>query len=183
MNKLNETNNKFSEYFIKSSKNCNALDVACGNGLKSIYLANNGWNVTAIDINKSLEKKFDSHKKINFFNINLEKKIKNYISKPPFNKKFNLVIVFRYLYRPLLSFLPKLLKKEGILIYETFMEGNEKYGRPNNKNYLLKKNELKSIAKEDLKILDFDQGLRVFNNKKSIIQYAVFKKLGSIKSH
>ena len=63
------------------------------------------------------------------------------------------------------------------------MEGNEKYGRPNNKNYLLKKNELKSIAKEDLKILDFDQGLRVFNNKKSIIQYAVFKKLGSIKSH
>ena len=56
------------------------------------------------------------------------------------------------------------------------MEGNEKFGRPKNPDFLLKKNELKEIFANDLKLILFKQGKKVDLGKKSMMQKAVFKK-------
>ena len=154
-----------------------ALDIACGKGGASIYLSKIGWKVSAIDIERKYKEYFKKYKNINFFNIDLEENIEDYIKKTPFNKTFELIIVFRYLHRPLLKKIPTLLKRNGILIYKTFMEGNEIYGRPNSSDYLLKKNELKKLETEQIKILLFDQGVKLINKQKRMIQTAVFKKI------
>jgi len=61
------------------------------------------------------------------------------------NVRFDLVTVSRYLHRPHLPELPKLLKEGGFVCYHTFMEGCEKFGRPRNPRFLLKHGELSSL--------------------------------------
>jgi len=57
-------------------------------------------------------------------------------------ESFDALIVCNYLFRPRLDELPGLLRPGGILIYETFAVGNERYGRPSNPDYLLAAGEL-----------------------------------------
>lgn len=59
-----------------------------------------------------------------------------------FDQRYDGIIVSCYLYRPLLKILAEILKPGGILIYETFMLGNERYGKPSNPDFLLLPNEL-----------------------------------------
>ncbi len=166
----------YAIHLLKIKKDQGALDIACGDGKYSICLAENGWKVSAVDINTINLKNNVKNKKIKIFEINLENEMEKYFCKPPFNKSYNLIIVYKYLYRPLLYKLPKILVKNGILIYETFMEGNEKYGRPRNPDYLLKKNELKKLSSDDLEIIEFKQGIENLNERKCVMQSAIFKK-------
>jgi hypothetical protein len=53
--------------------------------------------------------------------------------------------VARYLHRPLFPWIKRLLKPGGIIIYQTFMQGCEKFGSPRNPNFLLKPGELREI--------------------------------------
>jgi SAM-dependent methyltransferase len=48
------------------------------------------------------------------------------------------IVVTNYLYRPLLRPLAAALAPGGVLIYETFMTGNERFGRPRNPDFLLR---------------------------------------------
>ena len=57
-------------------------------------------------------------------------------------KRFAAIVVTNYLHRPLLPRLAESLDEGGVLIYETFMAGNERYGRPSNPNFLLRPREL-----------------------------------------
>ena len=71
---------------------------------------------------------------------------------------FDIVIVCNYLHRPLLPHLPALLTPGGRLIYETFMAGNEAWGRPRNPDFLLRPGELPAAFGELLTVLAFEQG-------------------------
>ena len=53
-------------------------------------------------------------------------------------QQFGGIVVTNYLHRPLLPVLAGALGEGGVLIYETFMAGHERYGRPSNPNFLLK---------------------------------------------
>ena len=53
------------------------------------------------------------------------------------------IVVTNYLWRPLLPSLIATLDKGGVLIYETFMLGNERFGKPSNEAFLLRKDELR----------------------------------------
>ncbi len=75
------------------------------------------------------------------------------------NKKFLGIIVTNYLYRPLLSMLSGALAEDGILIYETFAIGNERYGHPKNPAFLMKTDELFECFKDQLTIIAFEQGI------------------------
>jgi len=68
------------------------------------------------------------------------------------------VIVTRYLHRPLLPLLPGILTEGGVLIYETFMLGQERFGRPRNPDFLLRRDELLEAFASSLEILAFEQG-------------------------
>jgi SAM-dependent methyltransferase len=72
-------------------------------------------------------------------------------------QRFGGIVVTNYLHRPLLPVLAGALAEGGVLIYETFMAGNERYGRPSNPNFLLRPGELLQ-AFAALTVVAFEQG-------------------------
>jgi SAM-dependent methyltransferase len=67
------------------------------------------------------------------------------------------IVVTNYLHRPLLPALAGALAPAGVLIYETFMLGNERFGRPRNPDFLLRPGELLA-AFPGLTVVAFEQG-------------------------
>jgi SAM-dependent methyltransferase len=67
------------------------------------------------------------------------------------------IIVANYLHRPLLPALARALAPGGVLIYETFARGNERFGRPRNPDFLLGPSELLD-AFTALTVVAFEQG-------------------------
>ena len=78
------------------------------------------------------------------------------------------VVVTNYLYRPFLSQLPQLLNDDGVLIYETFAQGNEVFGKPSNPDFLLRPNELLNFSK-NMQILAYED-LEIQLPKRACIQ-------------
>jgi SAM-dependent methyltransferase len=72
---------------------------------------------------------------------------------------FQGVVVTNYLHRPLFSSLLGSLTPGGVLIYETFALGNERYGRPKNPNYLLLPDELLEMVRGKLRVIAFEDVL------------------------
>jgi hypothetical protein len=68
---------------------------------------------------------------------------------------FGAVIVTNYLHRPLFPTLRSALAPGGVLLYETFAAGNERFGRPSNPDFLLRPGELLRAA-DGLRILAYE---------------------------
>jgi len=67
------------------------------------------------------------------------------------------IVVTNYLFRPHLDQLPKMLIDGGVLIYETFAQGNAQFGKPSNPNFLLKPGELLDLAGQNgLKVIGYE---------------------------
>jgi hypothetical protein len=77
---------------------------------------------------------------------------------PLFGQRFDAIVVSNYLFRPRLADLLGLLGQTGVLIYETFLLGNEALGRPTNPDYLLREDELFCWVAGHLRIIAFEQG-------------------------
>lgn len=129
------------------------LDLACGTGRHAIWLAGQGYQVDAIDRDAQAVAGMQGMLNIKVTIADLE--TGNW---PVTGQQYDGIIVSRYLYRPLLSSLARMLNPDGVLIYETFMLGNERYGRPSNPDYLLLPDELKMVYTPLLKIYAFEQG-------------------------
>ncbi len=67
------------------------------------------------------------------------------------------IVVTNYLHRPLLPAVGSALAPGGALIYETFARGNERFGRPQNPDFLLRPGELLE-AFAGLTVVAFEQG-------------------------
>jgi tellurite methyltransferase len=121
------------------------VDLACGAGRDSVYLAQRGWQVTSVDnktetLERCKQLAQSNQVKVNTLRFDLE------ATKQPLNDlSADVVLVMRYLHRPLFPAIDKLIKPKGAIIYSTFMVGSEKYGSPKNPNYLLKPGELTDI--------------------------------------
>jgi SAM-dependent methyltransferase len=83
-------------------------------------------------------------------------------------ERFQGIVVANYLHRPLFPLLAESLAPGGILIYETFMQGNERYGKPSNPAFLLQPGELWR-AFPGLHVIAFEQG-RAWQPKPAMIQ-------------
>ena len=134
------------------------LDVACGGGRHSKWFVERGVSVVAVDrVPQSIPG-------ARFVLADLEAG-----QGWPFrSNRFAGIIVTNYLHRPLFADLRASLAPDGVLIYETFMVGNERYGRPSNPSFLLQPGELLA-AFADLRVLAFEQG-RVESPKTAVIQ-------------
>ena len=64
--------------------------------------------------------------------------------------RFSVIVVTNYLHRPLFPQLARSLRPDGILIYETFAQGNQIYGKPSNPDFLLAPGELLGLAQEGM---------------------------------
>ena len=67
------------------------------------------------------------------------------------------IVVTNYLHRPLLPAIASALAPGGAVIYETFAQGNERFGHPRNPDFLLRPGELLQ-AFAALTIVAFEQG-------------------------
>ena len=65
-------------------------------------------------------------------------------------------MVVNYLHRPLLPRLIEVLADPGVLIYETFAAGNERFGRPANPDFLLRRGELLEWLGGRLRIVAYE---------------------------
>jgi len=129
------------------------LDVASGSGRHSRIFK--GLEVIAVD------RDVQSIPGVRFVQADLEDG-----SPWPFaDQRFGGIVVTNYLYRPLLPILAQSLADEGVLIYQTFMVGNEKFGKPSNPNFLLRPGELLE-AFGGLAVVAFEQG----RTEKAVVQ-------------
>lgn len=71
-------------------------------------------------------------------------------------RRFAGVVVTNYLFRPLLPDLVAAVAEGGLLIYETFAQGNENFGRPRNPDHLLKQGELLEAVRGKLRVLAYE---------------------------
>ncbi|HEY0878601.1 MAG TPA: class I SAM-dependent methyltransferase [Zeimonas sp.] len=75
------------------------------------------------------------------------------------HERFDAVVVANYLFRPRFALLASLVAPGGLLVYETFAQGNERYGRPSNPAFLLAPGELLVRAQRaGLTVLEYATG-------------------------
>ncbi|HSI96338.1 MAG: class I SAM-dependent methyltransferase [Methylophilaceae bacterium] len=130
------------------------LDLACGSGRNARWLAEQGWRVEAVDRDESAIAELQQIPGLHAFQADLEN------GPWPFaGRLFDGIVVCRYLHRPLLPLLTQCLAPNGVLIYETFMRGQEKFGRPQNPDFLLKPDELLDVFAGPLSVNAFEQGI------------------------
>jgi len=116
------------------------LDVAAGGGRHSRFLAGRGHKVTAVDRDISA---IAADPDIESIQADLE----DGSPWPLAGRRFGAIVVTNYLHRPLFPRLIDSLEAGGVLLYETFMEGNERFGRPTNPDFLLKEGELLDVVR------------------------------------
>lgn len=134
------------------------LDVACGGGRHARYFLGRGLNVVALDRDPQ------AIPGARFIRADLE----DGSPWPLAGERFEGIVVTNYLHRPLLATLRDSLAEGGVLIYETFMLGNERYGRPSNPAFLLRPGELLE-AFRGLRVEGFEEG-PVNQPKPAVIQ-------------
>lgn len=74
------------------------------------------------------------------------------------SRRFAGVVVTNYLHRPLLPLLVEAVEEGGVLLYETFAQGNEAFGRPRNPDFLLRPGELLEAVRDRLTVLAYEHG-------------------------
>ena len=129
------------------------LDVACGNGRHSRLIAKRGCRVTAVDREAASAQALADEPNVEFVHADLE------AGQWPFgNRTFNAIVVTNYLHRALFPALKRALAPGGLLVYETFADGNAEFGRPSNPDYLLRPRELLDAFGLDMRVLGFEDG-------------------------
>jgi SAM-dependent methyltransferase len=123
------------------------LDLAAGSGRHAMLFAERGLEVIAVD------REPQAIHGVTWLSADLE----NGSPWPFESRRFAAIIVTNYLHRPLLPKIGASLEDGGILIYETFMSGNENFGRPRNPAFLLRPGELLE-AFAALTPIAFEQG-------------------------
>jgi SAM-dependent methyltransferase len=125
------------------------LDLACGAGRHARYLARRGFAVDAVDRDTALFQ--DPPAKVSLLKADLEGDPWPYAG-----RSFAAIVVANYLHRPLFPILIEALAPGGILIYETFALGNERFGKPSNPDFLLKPGELLEVVRGKLRVLGYE---------------------------
>ena len=127
------------------------LDVACGGGRHTRLFAARGHRVTAVDRDPRVGQWLADVPDVEIVIADLE------AGTWPFpGRGFGGVVVTNYLHRPLFVPLLDALAPRGILIYETFAVGNERFGRPSNPDFLLRNGELLDLAHGRLHVLGYE---------------------------
>lgn len=130
------------------------LDLACGGGRHARLLAAAGYPVLAVDRDEDALSRLQGFPGIVTARFDLEGE-----QWPLVGQSFAGIIVTNYLWRPRLPDLLALLAPGGVLIYETFMIGNEAYGKPSNPDFLLQPGELLMVAAAaGLREIAFEEG-------------------------
>jgi len=140
------------------------LDIACGSGRHTLLLAGQGYRVVAVDRDAAAIASLHGRQNVTALGADIE------AGAWPFaGRQFAGVVVTNYLHRPLLPLLVDSIALGGVLIYETFAAGNERFGRPSNPDFLLRPGELLEAVRGRLRVLAYED-LQVDVPKPAMVQ-------------
>ena len=125
------------------------LDVAAGKGRHTQFFAARGHRVTAVDRDVTA---LSPSETIEVIQADLE----DGSPWPLPGRRFGAIVVTNYLHRPLFPVLLDALLPGGILLYETFMEGNERFGKPSRPEFLLKDGELLDLVRGKFSVTAYE---------------------------
>jgi len=143
------------------------LDLAAGSGRHVRLLRDRGFAVCAVDRDTAALSAF-AGPYCEVRRIDLETDDRRQLG-----HDYDGIIVTNYLHRPLLPAIACALAPGGVLIYETFARGNERFGRPRNPDFLLRPGELLE-AFTTLTVVAFEQG------EVSVPRPAVIQRLAAV---
>lgn len=129
------------------------LDLACGGGRHARLLAGLGYRVEGVDRDSAALATLAGVEGVETRCTDLEGG-----PWPYYARVFDGIVVSRYLWRPLFPQIFNCLAEGGILIYETFMEGQQLFGKPSNPAHLLRPGELLELIGKRFTIVAFEQG-------------------------
>lgn len=131
------------------------LDLACGAGRHGrVFLENDDLTVHFVDRDTSRLQDLVDAPRACLHQIDLED------GRPfPFDtEQFSGICVTNYLYRPHLNALIAALAPGGVLLYETFAKGNERFGKPSRPDFLLAPGELLECFGKDMHVVAYEHG-------------------------
>jgi len=132
-----------------------ALDIASGAGRNALFLAEKGFDVTAVDIaqpglDQGARRAAERSLSISWQQTDLENG-----GLPP--GPYNLIVNINYLQRSLVPHIKSALAPGGYIIFETYLIDQQTIGHPKNPDYLLAHNELLNYFR-DLRVLYYREG-------------------------
>ncbi|MFI4999380.1 MAG: class I SAM-dependent methyltransferase [Reyranellales bacterium] len=128
------------------------LDVAAGRGRHARFFVERGHKVTAIDRDTSA---LAPQANLEIVTADLE----GGRDWPLPGRIFGAVVVANYLHRPLLPILLDAIVSGGVLLYETFMVGNERFGKPSRPDFLLRDGELLELVRGRFSVVAYEARL------------------------
>jgi SAM-dependent methyltransferase len=131
------------------------LDVAAGEGRHARLFAARGASVLAVDHDGGALAALAGVRGVTTRILDLEAG-----SWPLSGERFDAIVVCHYLHRPLFPHLRAALADDGVLLYETFAQGQAAHGRPTRRDFLLRPGELLELAAfaPPLTVVAFEQG-------------------------
>ena len=127
------------------------LDLACGSGRHVRWLAAQGFQVTAVDRDAAALQPLRTIAEVRVADL-------EGAPWPLHGERFDALVVTNYLWRPLWPALRAALADNGgVLIYETFADGNQHIGKPSRPDFLLRRGELLEAAR-GLRIVAYEDG-------------------------
>ncbi|BCS34866.1 hypothetical protein TBR22_A40920 [Luteitalea sp. TBR-22] len=123
-----------------------ALDVASGRGRHALLLASTGLQVTAVD--RDAEALARLQAQADRLELPVTTRVVDLETGTPDlgDDGYDLVVVTRYLHRPLVPQLLLSLAPGGLLLYETFLAQQAEVGHPKNPDFLLQPGELRQLV-------------------------------------
>lgn len=142
------------------------IDVACGGGRHTRLALDAGHHVVAVDRDLAGLGALARHPRVDALELDLEADTEAawalVVAAATAARTARVaaplsVVVTNYLHRPLLPLLTATVDR-GLFAYETFAEGNERFGRPTNPDFLLRKGELLlALQGTNLRVVAYEQ--------------------------
>jgi 2-polyprenyl-3-methyl-5-hydroxy-6-metoxy-1,4-benzoquinol methylase len=128
--------------FIKSLVPCGkVLDIACGEGRNSIFLASEGFEVTGIDISEAGLEKASSWMERENLRIDFRRED---LEKYEITETYDLIINFNFLLRDLIPKEVAALRPGGVIVFDSILD-SPYVPTTHKKEFLLRPGELYSI--------------------------------------
>ena len=143
------------------------LDVAVGRGRNAVYLARQGFEVEGVDISgEALDAARLLAETSGVSPVLRLMDLEDDVLLP--EESYDVVVCFNYLHRPLIPQLKQSLRPGGMMVYETYIVDQARFGKPKNPAHLLKHNELLTLF-QDFRCLRYREG--IMEHRKAIAGY------------
>ena len=144
------------------------LDLAAGRGRHALLFAERGHKVLAVDRDIG---RLPMHPCIEPLAADLE----DGSPWPLPEWRFGAVVVTNYLHRPLMPALLKATAPGGVLLYQTFMVGNERFGKPTRPEFLLRDGELLDLVRGAFSVTAYEA--RLVSDPMAMVQRIAARRL------